>query len=71
MLLAEMGWTSNQLLCLTESQMILNLRELHKLLDLAEGKCFKLVLSIISMLSLILTVIFYCNLEKRKPYFFC
>jgi len=49
--------------------MILNLREPHKFSGLAEGKCFKLVLSIISMFFFILTVIFYYNLEKRKSFF--
>lgn len=41
------GRTYNQLLYLTESQMILNLRELHKFSGLAEGKCFKIILPII------------------------
>lgn len=64
------GLDYHQLLRLTESQMILNLRQLHKFSGLAEGKCLKLVLSIISMLFLILAVIFYCNFEKNKALFF-
>lgn len=67
-----MGWAYNQLLYLTESQMILNLRQLPMFSGLAEGKCFKLVLSILSMILLILAVIFHCSLEEKKkkePYF--
>lgn len=66
-----MGWAYNQLLYLTESQMILNLRQLPEFSGLAEGKCFKLVLSILSTILLILAVIFHCSLEKKKrqPYF--